>query len=185
MDRAADESIMLEVRDGHVTRLSELFERHHRALFNFFYRLTGSPTVREALVQEVFLRILKYRHTYTPKTSFLAWLYQVARNTHFDSLRSSKPEAQWNEDLPEPASADLPHDERIGKEQQVEMMRRAMLSLPEDKRELLVMSRYQNLHYDEIGRILGCEVGTVKTRVFRAVRALGQAFSELAGERAS
>jgi RNA polymerase sigma-70 factor (ECF subfamily) len=185
MDRAADESIMLEVRDGQVVRLSELFERHHRGLFNFFYRLTGSRTASEDLVQEVFLRLLKYRHTYSPKTSFTAWLFQVARNTHFDSLRSSKPESQWHEELPEPASADLPNDERLDREQQAYLVRRAMLSLPDDKRELLVMSRYQNLRYDEIGRILGCEVGTVKTRVFRAVRALGEAFAELAGERAS
>ena len=47
-----------------------------------------------------------------------------------------------------------------------------------------MLSRYQNLRYEEIGQILGCEAGAVKTRVFRAVRALGQAFAELAGERA-
>ncbi len=184
MNAPADEAVMLEVRDGNISRLSLLFERHHRALYNFFYRLTSSAAASEDLVQEVFLRLLKYRHTYNPKTSFTAWMYQVARNAHIDTLRSAKPETQWREEMPEPASAETAQDERIRQVQEHELVRRAMDRLSPDKREVLVLSRYQNLRYDEIGQILGCEVGAVKTRVFRAVRALGQAFAELAGERA-
>jgi RNA polymerase sigma factor (sigma-70 family) len=180
----ADETVMLEVRDGQVARLSVLFERHHRPLFNFFYRLTGSRTAAEDLVQEVFLRLLKYRHTYNPKTSFVAWLYQVARNAHIDTLRSLKPETAWTDEMPEPASADAHQDERLRKEQEAELVRRAMAALPPDKRELLVLSRYQNLPYEQIGEIVGCEVGAVKTRVYRAVRALAAAFADVAGERA-
>jgi RNA polymerase sigma-70 factor (ECF subfamily) len=183
-DGPADETVMLEVRDGQVARLSVLFERHHRALFNFFYRLTGSRTAAEDLVQEVFLRLLKYRHTYNPKTSFVAWLYQVARNAHIDTLRSAKPEMAWTEDMPEPVSADTQQDERLRREQEAVLVRRAMAALPPDKRELLVLSRYQNLPYDQIGEIVGCEVGAVKTRVYRAVRALATAFAQVTGERA-
>jgi len=57
--------------------------------------------------------------------------------------------------------------------------------LPEDKREVLVLSRFQNLRYEEIARILECEVGAVKVRVYRAVRQLEQIYNELAGEKAS
>lgn len=184
MNGPADEAVMLEVRDGNVSRLSLLFERHHRALYNFFFRLTGSGSASEDLVQEVFLRLLKYRHTYNPKTSFAAWMYQVARNAHIDTLRGAKPEAQWSDEMPEPVSHEPRADERIRQVQEHELVRRAMAALPPDKREVLVLSRYQNLRYEEIGQILGCEVGAVKTRVFRAVRALGQAFEQLAGERA-
>jgi DNA-directed RNA polymerase specialized sigma24 family protein len=60
-----------------------------------------------------------------------------------------------------------------------------MSLLPLDKRELLVLSRYQDLKYEEIATILSCDVGAVKVRVYRAVRALGQIYFELAGERAS
>jgi RNA polymerase sigma-70 factor (ECF subfamily) len=65
----------------------------------------------------------------------------------------------------------------------VELLQKAMAALPEDKREVLVLSRYQNLKYHEIGEILGCEVGAVKLRVYRAVRALTQIFQEMSGER--
>lgn len=181
---ASDESVMMAVRDGDVARLSDLFERHHRALYHFFFRLTGRATASEDLVQDVFLKLLKYRHTYNPKTSFAAWMYQIARNAHLDTLRSSKPETQWNDEMPEPASQSPVADEELRRAQEMRMMRRALAQLPDDKRELLVMSRFQNLRYDEIGRILGCETGTVKTRVFRAVRALSDAFQQLSGERA-
>ena len=61
------------------------------------------------------------------------------------------------------------------------MVRRALASLPADKREVLILARYQDLKYDEIGRILGCEANAVKQRVFRAVKALGERFAEMSG----
>ena len=61
--------------------------------------------------------------------------------------------------------------------------RTGRLRLPVEKRELLVLSRFQNLKYEEIGSILGCDVGAVKVRVYRAVRALSQIYYELAGEK--
>jgi RNA polymerase sigma factor (sigma-70 family) len=65
------------------------------------------------------------------------------------------------------------------------MLRRALGELPEDKRELIVLSRFQGLTYEQIGRIVGCETGTVKVRVFRAMKEMGKIFSELQKERAS
>lgn len=76
-------------------------------------------------------------------------------------------------------------DENLKRKQEVALLKRAMARLPLEKRELLVLSRYQNLKYEEIAGILGCDIGAVKVRVYRAVRALGQIYFELAGERAS
>ena len=59
-----DEELMLAVRDGDLAKLGPLFERHHLALFDFLSRMTGNPTAAEDLVQDVFVRILKYRATY-------------------------------------------------------------------------------------------------------------------------
>ena len=59
-----DHELMLAVRDGEIARLGDLFERHHGPLYGFFYRVTGERTLSEDLVQLVFYRILKYRHTY-------------------------------------------------------------------------------------------------------------------------
>jgi RNA polymerase sigma-70 factor (ECF subfamily) len=180
----SDEAVMLEIRHGDVSKLSILFERHHRALFNFFVRLTANRELAEDLVQDVFLRILKYRETYQAKTSFTAWMYQVARSAHIDNLRKKKPESQWNEELPEPASAEPQADEAIRKRQEVALLGRALQSLPVEKRELLILTRFKNVKYQEMGQLLGCDANAVKLRVYRAVRSLGEAFAELSGEKA-
>lgn len=182
---------MEQVRDGDLRKLAILFERHHRALFHFFVRLTSAKhEASEDLVQEVFFRILRYRHTYNEKHGFTAWMYQIARNAHLDYLQKHRVHAvlpgSAGEDGPEyelPSTA-LAVDEKLLRNQEVRLLRQALDRLPEDKREVLVLSRYQNLKYEEIAAILGCEVGTVKVRVFRAVRALGQIFFELQGEKA-
>ena len=65
------------------------------------------------------------------------------------------------------------------------MLYRAMRELPEDKRELIVLSRFQGLTYEQIGQIVGCETGTVKVRVFRAMKEMGKIYTGLAKEKAS
>lgn len=181
---SSDEAVMLEIREGEVGKLSILFERHHRALFNYFVRLTSNRELSEDLVQDVFLRILKYRDTYQAKTSFTAWMYQVARSAHIDNLRKKKPEHAWNEDMPEPQSTDVLADEKIRKRQEVELLEKALARLPVEKRELLILTRFRNVKYQEIGQMLGCDANAVKLRVYRAVRALSEVFQELSGERA-
>ena len=177
----ADEAIMLQVRSGHIGLLAELFERHNRQVFGFFYRMTSSREMSEDLVQEVFLRILRYRDTYQPQTSFSAWMYGIARNALIDTMRKRRPESSWEDGMPELQSSDAPVDEKLRARQETALLQKALASLPADKREVLILSRYQNLRYDEIGKILGCEPNAVKQRVFRAVKALGERFTHLSG----
>src|SRR5258708_40287137 len=95
---------MLAVRDGDVERMGVLFDRHHRMLFNFFLRVAGNRGLSEDLVQEVFFRMLKYRHTYQGAANFTAWMYQIARNAHLDHTRKRRLEIVPDE---EPAWDDL------------------------------------------------------------------------------
>ncbi len=191
MSPAADNTLMLKVRDGDLGKFSFLFERHHRTLFNFLLRLTGNRDLSEDLVQEVFLRMLKYRRTFRPDSQFTAWMYQVARNAHVDYFRKHKNEAPADRDaekedsLVEPVGPAPNPEQQFRKAQEASLVRRALARLSLDKREVLILSRYQGLKYEEIAAILGCEVGTVKGRVFRAVQELGNIFFELSGEKAS
>ena len=74
---------------------------------------------------------------------------------------------------------------RWSRKQDWALLRRALAALPRQKREVLVMSRYLDLKYEEIASVLNCEVGTVKVRVYRALRELSDRFFALRGERAS
>jgi RNA polymerase sigma-70 factor (ECF subfamily) len=179
-----DEQAMQEVRDGDVARLELLFDRHHRALFHYFLHLTGNRAASEDLVQEVFFRILKYRQTYRPETSFRAWMFQIGRNAYLDQAGRHKEEVGLPETAPEIGALEPGPDRQAENKQETALLRRALAALPSDKREVIVMSRFLELKYDEIASILSCEVGTVKVRVYRALRELGDRFFALRGERA-
>lgn len=190
---ATDNELMLQVREGDLRKLAILFEHHHKPLFNFFVHMNGNRDLSEDLVQDVFFRILRYRHTYNEKHPFTAWMYQIARNTHVDHAGKRKGELQLitersdeeEKTMNEPVSPLPGAEENLRKRQEIRLLRRALDRLPEDKREVLVLSRFQNLKYEEIAHVLGCEVGAVKVRVYRATKALGEIYFELAGEKAS
>jgi RNA polymerase sigma factor (sigma-70 family) len=138
-------------------------------------KLTGDRSVSEDLVQEVFLRILKYRHSYHPETPFRAWMYQIARNARVDHFRKKRPETPLE---PEMAPAVVPND-LTQEQQQAELLHRALLELTEDKREVLVLSRFQGLKYEQIAEVMDCEVNTVKVRVHRALHDLREIYQAM------
>jgi RNA polymerase sigma factor (sigma-70 family) len=175
MKSVPDEDLMLQVRNGEVEMLGLLFDRYQKPLYNFYAKMTQDRAVSEDLVQEVFLRILRYRQTFRPGTAFRTWMYQIARNTRLDQVRKTRPESPF---VSEPVAS---LSDSAQQQQEAAMLQRALMHLPEDKRELLVLSRFQELKYDEIARLLGCEVGAVKVRVHRALQQLRQIFLQLEG----
>ncbi|HWC16304.1 MAG TPA: RNA polymerase sigma factor [Terriglobales bacterium] len=170
-----DEELMLQVRDGVGEMLAVLFDRYQRPLFNFYCRLTGDRAVSEDLVQDVFFRILKYRQSYRPGTPFRAWMYQIARNARLDHVRKHPEALEFEPDM---LPVVLPND-FAESDQQSALLHKALLMLPDEKREVLVLSRFQELKYEEIARMLDCEVGTVKVRIHRALRELRAIFEKL------
>jgi RNA polymerase sigma-70 factor (ECF subfamily) len=171
----SDEDLMAQVRSGVGELLGVLFERYHLALFNFYYKLTCERALSEDLVQEVFFRILKYRRSYKPETPFRAWMYQIARNARVDHLRRRRPETSWE---PEMSPAITP-DDPAQQKQEAALLNQALMELTEDKREVLVLSRFQDLKYEDIAQMMGCEVNTVKVRVHRALQDLREIFRGL------
>jgi RNA polymerase sigma factor (sigma-70 family) len=180
-----DELVMQEVRAGDVGKLAMLFDRHHQGLFRYFLYLTSDRAASEDLTQDAFFRILKYRHTYQTGNSFRAWLYQVGRNVYIDHVGRNKAEVVMPEEAKEFRSPELPPDREFQKKQEAVLLRRALAAMPGDKREVLIMSRFLDLKYEEIASAMNCEVGTVKVRVYRALRELADRFFALSGERAS
>jgi RNA polymerase sigma factor (sigma-70 family) len=184
-----DNALMAQVSNGEVAKLAVLFERHHRPLFRYFVSMNRNRELSEDLVQDVFFRMLRYRASYDPAQSFTAWMYQIARNASVDQAQKRKAEVvgidEFDDRRMEPVSSAPGPEESAAKGQDLVLLRRALDRLPADKRELLVLSRFQNMKYEQIAEILGCEPGTVKVRVFRAMRALEQAYFAVADERRS
>lgn len=180
MDTRSDTELMVAVRGGEVSLIGELFDRHNVRLFNFFLRLTNRRDVGEDLVQEVFLRMLKYRASYRAEASFAVWMYRIARNVLADHWRKSgdcEP-LELVAELTEPGAS--PFDvARLGEE--VATLRAALFSLPADRRELLVLVRFEGLRHEEISALLGCSAGAVKVRAHRALAELRDAYAAMTG----
>jgi RNA polymerase sigma-70 factor (ECF subfamily) len=172
---------MEEVRDGQVERLAILFERHQIMLYNFFLRLTGNRGVSEDLVQDVFFRILKYRKTYQGQSKFTVWMYQIARNVHVDYLRKQKPEVPLEEQFEEAASPEALPAEKMDAEIDSAVLREALARLSLKKREILLLSRFQEMKYKDIAKLLGCNIGSVKSTVHRAIKDLSKIYCQLQG----
>lgn len=176
----SDEVLMLAVKNGDADKFSVLFERHHPRLFAFFYRMTANAPASEDLAQEVFVRILKYRKSFAADKGFRAWMYQIARNVRADHFRKLESESSLAR-YPAPIAQTLPPPD-YEKQEQASLMQRALLALPEDKREILILARYEEMKYEAIAALLGIDVGTVKVRVHRAIKELRALFLKMSGE---
>jgi RNA polymerase sigma factor (sigma-70 family) len=180
-----ENELMEAVRDGRVEKLAVLFERYQTMLYNFFLRLTGNRAASEDLVQEVFMRVLKYRAGYMNEGRFNVWLFQIARNAHVDHLRKQKATLPIDEQFAETPGREPWPDAAYEADQEAELVRLALDRLPLQKREILVLFRFQNLKLREIAELMGCQVGTVKAQVHRALKDLSRIYLELQGGKVS
>jgi RNA polymerase sigma-70 factor (ECF subfamily) len=177
----SDHALMLAVRDGELDALGELFERHHGPLFGFLVKLTGNRTAAEDIVQTVFQRMLKYRHTYRDDGSFTAWMYHLARRCSADHFRktSAAPYATDPADLREYAD-EAPHAaSQAAMRDDHALLHAALARLDADDREVLLLSRFKELSFAEISGILECSVGAAKVRAHRALHELRDTYFNL------
>jgi RNA polymerase sigma factor (sigma-70 family) len=172
---------MLAVRAGDIEKLGVLFERYYARLFEFLCRMTGNAAASEDLVQDVFLRMLKYRRSFGEDSEFRAWMYQIARNVRSDFFAKNRT-TDMSPEIAELAGSPFTQHDAAEREQHSELLARALMALPEDKREILVLARYQEMKYEEIASLLGIEINAFKVRVHRAMAELRDAYQTVSGK---
>lgn len=184
MDSNSDNALMLKVKAGDLDKLGLLFERYNRRLFSYFYRLTGSRDLSEDLVQNVFERIIKYRNTYENNGAFSTWIYRIARNLHVDQYRKNSHEEMRedliNLDAIKGESTEM--ENLFNEDNELMLLDLALERLDAEKKETLILSRYQGFKYKEIAAIMHCSESAVKVRIFRALDELKEIISELKKE---
>lgn len=167
---------MEQVRAGHTAPVGILFRRHHRPLFGYLFRVSGQGPLSEDLVQEVFLRVLRYAHTYKPGMAFKPWLYQIARNAMTDHWKRTIPEVALDvegaPEVPDPAHT----LQQLEADQDHQLLLNALNLLPREKRELLLLSRDPDLSYQDLALLHQATPGAIKVRVHRALLDLRAAF---------
>lgn len=173
-----DEALMEAVKNGKLEQAAVLFERYHVRLYNFLVRLAMDKAVGEDLTQNVFLRMLKYKHTYKEGMRFQSWVYQLARNVFSDHYQSVK--RSMHSKTPVEQLADWMPDAESGVEEEREVRLHQSLSrLTEEQRELLVLTRFQQLKYEEVAEILNTTVANIKVKVHRAMIKLKEHYFQL------
>ena len=179
-----DHELMIAVRDGDLDCMGELFERHHGPLYGYLVKLTGNRTAAEDIVQNVFQRMLKYRHTYRDEGSFTAWMYHLARRCASDQYRkaSAAPVSVDPSHLEFHADEATSADESAAARDDHALLRRALGRLDRDDREVLLLSRLQELSFAEVAVILECSVGAARVRAHRALRTLRDHYMQLQKE---
>jgi len=181
LNALTDNSIMLQVKTGDLDRMGLLFERYNRQLYGFLFHMTYKREAAEDMVQMVFYKMLKYRHTFTGDGEFVAWMYSIARNTIIDEARKNNKKHLHDsaEDMAEVLASDVSTDGQLERKQEKMELHRAMGKLSSEQREILTMSRFQELKHQEIGQILGITEGAVKVRVFRAMQELKNIYTKI------
>ena len=174
MEVLQDKYLMKKVQEGDLSKMSLLYERHKRDLFGYFYGLTNDAAKSEDLVQNLFYRLIKYKHTYRGDGKFVYWMYSIAKNTWRDQWRKKKIIDYGGEDkhyqvLPD--TGKNAEDLLISTERK-NMLKRALQEISPEKREAIVLSRFQGLKYQEIAKISNVSENAIKARVHRGLMEL-------------
>lgn len=165
-----DEHVMARVKNGQLDQLNELFDRYSRRLYSYFLKSTMSKDDSDDLTQDLFIRVMKYRKSYKEGQRFEIWIFQIARNMVKDHFRKMKVHNDYfNPENMMPEVVDDDNQEQLEREK---VLYTAMNKLPQDKRELLVMSKFDGMKYEQIAALRKTTVSNIKVQVHRTIKEL-------------
>jgi RNA polymerase sigma-70 factor (ECF subfamily) len=174
-----DAQRMLAFREGDLGAFEQLVRENQAKVLSLVFRFVGNQAEAEDLAQEVFIRVFRTASRYVPRARFSTWLYRVAVNVALNALRARGKLPTVSLDVGREAAGDafqrsladpaagLPHEDLAGNELAARV-REAVDALPENQRIAVILSRYEQLSYEQIGQVLGCSAMAVKSLLSRA-----------------
>ena len=190
-DPARDVRLMERIKGGDMDAFRDLVEAHQKRVVGTITRMLNDETEAEDLAQQVFVRIWKSAARWEPTAKFTTWLYTILRNLVFNECRRrsrhpthSLDAAIEDQDHPQQfadANVKAPDTAMLDTEMQ-DAIERAIQELPEAQRMAVIMRRYQDVSYEEIGEVLDLTVPAVKSLLFRARTDLREKLRTYLGE---
>jgi RNA polymerase sigma-70 factor, ECF subfamily len=174
-DNSSDTELLQAMRAGDEEALAALYRRRQPGIYRFALQMCGSQELAEDITQEVFMVLIREAHTFDPaRGSLSAFLMGIARHYVLRRLQRERFYVSMN-DAPDNGSLSSqllvttvgPLDE-MSRMEAIEAVRRAVLALPERYREVVVLCDLQEMSYAETAEVLGCAIGTVRSRLHRA-----------------
>ncbi len=185
--KSSDEELIGYFQSGDYQAYNELVERYKDKLVNFIFRYTGNRDDAEDFAQDTFLKLYKSKHLYKEIAKFSTWFYTIALNTvktnlkkksRMSTLSISDYDDESNKDYDLPSDSGEP-DELINSKMEVEFIQKAINNLDKSFREVILLRDVQDLEYDEIAKITGLPLGTVKSRINRGREKLKSVLSDI------
>ncbi|HEY8184646.1 MAG TPA: RNA polymerase sigma factor [Pyrinomonadaceae bacterium] len=170
----SDGELLQSMLAGDEEALAALYRRRQQGVYRFALQMSGSKTVAEDVTQEVFIVLLRDGHTFdASRGSLKAFLMGVARNYVLRRLRHERSYVAMEADSENNANGDQssvttagPLDD-LARAERIELVRRAVLALPEKYREVVALCDLEEMSYVEAAEVIGCAVGTVRSRLHR------------------
>ncbi len=181
MTREQEAMIVQRIIGGETEAFELLVLEYQKNVYNVALRITGNAEDAADMAQEAFIKAFNSISSFKGDSRFSVWLYRIVSNVCVDFLRgkSRRPASSLSTENEEGESVELEiADESFSPEKLLEAklsreaVRRGLDSLPEDYKQILLLREIQGLSYDEIAQILDIEIGTVKSRIFRARKKL-------------
>jgi RNA polymerase sigma-70 factor, ECF subfamily len=167
---ADDAAIVGRCRAGDPTAFGILVERHQRVLFNVALRMLGDREDARDATQNAFIKAFEKLETYDPERRFFSWVYRILRNECLNSIRARHPTDPLGSEL-HAVGSPLAALEAAELQKHVQA---ALLSLPVEQREVIVLRHFAGMGYEEIAATLGVAAKTVKSRLYSARQRLGE-----------
>lgn len=170
----SDEALFVRYREqGDLEAFARLYDRYATPVYRFLFRLLKDSAAAEDVTQHAFLRIHEGRHSFDERRSFRTWIFTIARRlaTNWFERHGSSGGQDLDEELADP----LPSPERraIARDE-VRAVERALRTLAREDAEVLLLSKYEELAYEEVGEVVGCSPDAAKMRVHRALKRLAE-----------
>jgi RNA polymerase sigma-70 factor (ECF subfamily) len=169
-----DQELLRQLAKGNETAFKTLYQRYEGPIYRFSLHMSGNPATAEEVTQEVFMLLIDNPKAYQPdKGSVAGYLYGIARNLTRRGLRQQYLDVAIDqngegEDEDPALASDLDVLEDLSQAELLERLRKAVLSLPEQYREVLVLCDLEEKSYSDSAAILECSPGTVASRLHRA-----------------
>lgn len=182
----SDEQLVAQVLCGHGADFEALVRRHQGPVYSFLLRMVRDPEEALDLSQEVFLKVFCSLERFDARFRFTTWMYRIASNAAIDQIRRRRSGASVS--LDEPIAEDRPRPRELAAPtpsphqfleacETHDHLEDALRRLPAEYRQVLLLRHGSGRRYDEIARITGLPLGTVKNRIFRAREKLRRALS--------
>jgi RNA polymerase sigma-70 factor (ECF subfamily) len=183
---ASDAALAARVACGDASALTPLYQRHRGAVYRFALLWSGMASVAADVTQDVFVHLLGHANDYDPgRGPLLPWLLGIARNFVHKRAGVDARYVPDDDDVALGEAVEPAHDEAIDSGRALDRLRCAIAALPPHYRDVLVLVELAERSYAEAAAICGCELNTVRSRLFRARALVAQALLRAPADNAS